>query len=87
MFEPPQDLRRQLGEIAQELGRVLEQAGRVAREAARDVGGWAGRGAVPPRPPGTSPVEAIRQLGELRDAGLITEQEFQAKKADLLSRI
>jgi hypothetical protein len=29
----------------------------------------------------------IRQLGELRDAGLLTEEEFAAKKADILSRL
>ena len=29
----------------------------------------------------------IRQLGELRDAGLINEEEFEAKRAELLSRI
>jgi hypothetical protein len=32
-------------------------------------------------------VEAIRQLGELRDAGLLSEEEFQAKKTELLGRI
>ena len=30
--------------------------------------------------------EEIRKLGELRDAGLLTEEEFAAKKADLLER-
>ncbi|PZG48277.1 hypothetical protein C1I98_12505 [Spongiactinospora gelatinilytica] len=29
----------------------------------------------------------IRKLGELRDAGLLTEEEFQAKKVELLSRL
>ena len=29
----------------------------------------------------------IRSLGELRDAGVVTEEEFAAKKAELLSRI
>lgn len=32
-------------------------------------------------------VEQIRLLGELRDDGLLTEDEFQAKKTELLSRI
>lgn len=31
--------------------------------------------------------EQIRQLAELRDKGIITEQEFQTKKNDLLSRM
>jgi hypothetical protein len=33
------------------------------------------------------PVDAIRRLGELRDAGFISEDEFEAKKAELLGRI
>jgi hypothetical protein len=32
-------------------------------------------------------IEQIRRLGELRDAGLITPDEFDAKKAELLSRL
>jgi hypothetical protein len=30
---------------------------------------------------------SLRQLGELRDAGILTEDEFSAKKAEILSRI
>lgn len=29
----------------------------------------------------------LRKLGELRDAGVLTENEFNAKKADLLGRL
>ena len=32
-------------------------------------------------------VQQIRRLGELRDAGLLTEEEFSAKKAELLDRL
>jgi hypothetical protein len=32
-------------------------------------------------------VEQIKQLGELRDAGLLTPEEFETKKAELLSRM
>jgi hypothetical protein len=31
--------------------------------------------------------EQIRRLGELRDAGIVIDGEFQTKKADLLSRL
>ncbi len=31
--------------------------------------------------------EQIRKLGELRDEGVLTDEEFEAKKADLLSRL
>ena len=34
-----------------------------------------------------TPADLIREIGRLRDEGLITEEEFQAKKADLLSRV
>jgi hypothetical protein len=33
------------------------------------------------------PLEAIRRLGELRDAGLVSPEEFAAKKAELLARL
>lgn len=32
------------------------------------------------------PIEQLRKLGELRDAGVLTPEEFEAKKADLLKR-
>jgi uncharacterized membrane protein YeaQ/YmgE (transglycosylase-associated protein family) len=32
-------------------------------------------------------MEQIRKLGDLRDEGILTEDEFQAKKAELLSRL
>jgi hypothetical protein len=35
----------------------------------------------------SDPAEQLRKLGELRDAGVLTEEEFSAKKADLLKRI
>ncbi|MDA3032127.1 MAG: PH domain-containing protein [Actinomycetota bacterium] len=42
----------------------------------------------PPTPTEAPDVMAqIRSLGELRDAGVLTDQEFAAKKAELLGRI
>lgn len=35
----------------------------------------------------TNPLDQIKQLAELRDAGAITSEEFEAKKADLLRRV
>jgi hypothetical protein len=32
-------------------------------------------------------LDAIRRLGELRDAGLVSPEEFEAKKAELLARL
>lgn len=34
-----------------------------------------------------SPMEQLKKLGELRDAGVLTPEEFDAKKAELLSRM
>ena len=36
---------------------------------------------------GDSPTEALRQLAELRDAGIVSADEFDDKKAELLSRL
>jgi len=36
---------------------------------------------------GDNVIDQIRQLGELRDAGFITPEEFDAKKAELLTRL
>ena len=59
-----------------------------------------GRIAVPPplrpapadsRPAAATPdpdvLEQLRKLGELRNAGVLTDAEFEAKKAELLGRI
>jgi Short C-terminal domain len=35
-------------------------------------------------PAGTDPIEKLKQLGELRDNGVLTEEEFAAQKAKLL---
>lgn len=42
---------------------------------------------APAAPPPASIPDQIRKLGALRDAGLLTEQEFATKKAELLARL
>jgi hypothetical protein len=43
---------------------------------------------APVEPPvDQDPIAVLRQLGELRDAGVLDEQEFQTKKAEILRRI
>ncbi|MFC5831726.1 SHOCT domain-containing protein [Nonomuraea insulae] len=43
---------------------------------------------APPKPVrGSEVAELIARLGELRDAGVLSEEEFPAKKAELLSRL
>lgn len=49
--------------------------------------------ALPPGGPGqatetdSDPIEQLRRLGELRDAGIVTDEEFAAKKAEMLRRL
>jgi hypothetical protein len=48
------------------------------------------REAAPPAPqaaPPADPMEQLKKLGELRDAGVVTPEEFEAKKAELLGRM
>jgi len=40
-----------------------------------------------PAQPATDIPDQVRKLGELRDEGLLTPEEFEAKKTDLLSRM
>lgn len=58
------------------------EAGRSAPSSTDPVGVG-----LPQPTPTPSPLEAIRQLGDLKAAGLLTEAEFESKKAALLSRI
>ena len=37
--------------------------------------------------PNSDPLDQLRRLGELRSAGVLTEAEFEAKKAEILARI
>ncbi len=40
---------------------------------------------VPPRAwPSPDPIQQLKELGELRDKGVLTEEEFAAQKAKLL---
>jgi hypothetical protein len=88
-MDPQEEMRRALRDLCDELARVADQAGKMIRQAATDASRWAS----PPAPGGPhpsgepSPFAAIRELGKLRDDGLITEEEFQTKKAQLLEHV
>ncbi|MCE3267466.1 MAG: hypothetical protein K0S15_2175 [Solirubrobacterales bacterium] len=65
-------------------GRVQRrQANRWAEQEQGSVGQ---RYAEPPsqEPAGADPIEQLKELGELRDKGVLTEEEFAAQKAKLL---
>lgn len=86
--ESREQMRQAVRGVVDELGRAAEQAERLLRQAARDVADLAGESGGPSAGArGASAVELIRDLGRLRDEGLISEEEFAAKKADLLRRI
>ena len=100
MIDPEQQeqFRRAARELGQEVARAMEQAGRMFRQAVQDLGmsGPPAGGPPPPAPPprpgdplagDESAVELIRRLGELRDAGYLTDEEFQEKKRQLLEQI
>jgi Short C-terminal domain len=86
--ESQEQVRQALRDLGQELSKALDQAQRLARQAADDVSRLVGD---PPRRRSRrgpdAPTELIREIARLRDEGLITEEEFQAKKAELLSRL
>jgi hypothetical protein len=53
---------------------------------------WAGgpqtaRPATPSRPAGGDPVDRLRKLGELRDAGVLSAAEFDTAKARILAEL
>lgn len=43
--------------------------------------------AAVPAPSASTPVDQLRQLAELRDAGILSEEEFTTKKAEILARM
>ena len=88
MTESQEQVRQALRDLGQELSKAMDQAQRLARQAADDVSKLMGDPPLrrPKRAP-DSPTELIREIARLRDEDLITEEEFQAKKADLLSRL
>jgi hypothetical protein len=46
--------------------------------------------ASPPAPaaaPAQDPIEKLKQLGELKAAGVLTQEEFDVKKAEILKQV
>ena len=41
--------------------------------------------AAPAAAPAADPLEQLKQLGELKDSGVLTEEEFEAQKAKILA--
>lgn len=92
MNEPQQnksgeELRQTLREVGVEIAKLLDQAKNLAKESAGDARTWASKTVSrEPAAQGT-PLDQIERLGELREKGFVTDEEFQAKKAELLAKI
>lgn len=78
-----EDIRRSLRDVGQEIAKLLDQAKVLAKDAAGDASKWAGKVVGNE----ASPLDQIERLGELREKGFVTDEEFQAKKAELLKKI
>ena len=91
MADPQEQIRQAVRDMRQELTRAFESAGTMARQAVDDVsrlvGEAPGIGRLRQPPDPDSPAQLIRELARLREEGLITDDEFAAKKADLLARM
>ncbi len=68
---------------------VQQEIYRMMEDDERKRASWAATGSAPSAaaPPPASVPEQLEQLARLRDQGVITPQEFEAKKADLLHRM
>jgi len=71
---------------AESVATQLRQVGATVEIEARPSLSIAG-GVSGPTETADSPVPKLKQLAELREAGIVTEQEFESKKAELLSRL
>jgi hypothetical protein len=73
---------RTVGRTAVIAGTAQVAAGRVARRQQQRLGGQDHSGALETND--DAGVAKLRQLAELRDQGILTEDEFTAKKAQIL---
>jgi hypothetical protein len=70
--------------IADDSGRQLITS-RFGDAFGPDASGVGIVGAAPVAPPAEDPLDKLKKLGELRDAGVLTPEEFEAQKAAVLS--
>jgi hypothetical protein len=83
-----EQVRQALRDVGQELSKALDQAQKLARQAADDVSRLVGDPPIRrPKRTADATTELIREVARLRDEGLISEEEYQAKKAELLTRL
>ena len=61
------------------------QANRWAAEDEAQYGGYQEAAPAPAAAPAADQLEPLKQLGELKAAGVLTEAEFEAQKAKILA--
>ena len=82
-------LLRGIGRTAAIAGTATAVGGRVRRRqdrrwAEQDAPVQTPPAATPPAAGGVSTIDQLKQLGELKDQGVLTEEEFAAQKAKVL---
>lgn len=75
------------GKEGQEVFPDLPHAAAIHNEIYRQLEARRGRLAPVPAAAGSSVADRMEQLDQLRRRGLITDEEFQAKRSDLLNRL
>jgi hypothetical protein len=80
-------LLRTVGRTAVIAGTATTVSNRVSRRQANKWGQQEAAQAPPEAPPaaGASMIDQLKELGELKDQGILTEDEFAAQKAKLLA--
>jgi hypothetical protein len=70
-----------------QIGQLLEQAQQMRAQTAGMQGGMGQvPGMAPPAQPQADPVEQLEKLAKLKESGALTEAEFAAEKAKILSQ-
>jgi cell pole-organizing protein PopZ len=70
-----------------QLAEMQQQAAYPPQQASAPPPQYATAPAPVENAPAQDPIEMLQRLGELKAAGVLTEEEFQAKKAELLKQI
>ncbi len=61
------------------------QQGRWARQEEQQMAAQQPQQAAAPPPPQEDPMEKLKELGELHESGVLTDEEFAAAKAKILN--
>ncbi len=75
-----------------QIGQLMQQAQQLREQAAGVQGGMPGMGQMPgmaaqqPAQPQADPVEQLEKLAKLKESGALTQAEFEAEKAKILSQ-